>query len=39
MGPQDPSVIDCIVQLVIKNNIATEESEDDMNTIVRDEVK
>ena len=38
MGPQNPSVVDCVVQLVTKNNIQTELAEEDMNSIIRDEV-
>ena len=38
MGPQNQSVIDCVVQLVTKNNIQTELNEEDMNSIIRDEV-
>ena len=38
MGPQNSSVIDCVVQLVMKNSIRTEEHEEDMNAIIRDEV-
>ena len=38
MGPQNPSVVDCVLQLVMKNNIQTELNEEDMNSIIRDEV-
>ena len=37
-GPQNPSVVDCVVQLVTQNNLRTEKSEDNMNSIIRDEV-
>ncbi len=38
MGSQHSSVVNCIVQLITQNNLRTETSEDDMNSIVRDEV-
>ena len=38
LGPQQSSVVDCVLQLVTTNYLRTEESEDDMNSIVRDEV-
>ena len=38
MGPQNPSVVDCVVQIVTKNSIETESNEEDMNSIIRDEV-
>ena len=38
MGPQSPSFVDCVMQIVMKNNIQTELNEEDMNSIIRDEV-